>query len=296
MQRSVRVRGAQARAECGRLHDLLGSIAPPHILCDRVLLLKIRPSIRGVTGNESVIMAFAPYLLRAAVALLVLATAEAQVMAATVVYSGGDAGAGWTAPHPNADAKAAAFDLAAGALGSVVTFTFEGLATGYPASIDLGAGATILGPSNELRNTSNSPAFSSVFGYNTTVGGSNFLEPYGYSPLIVNFAAPVTAFGLYITGVQTTYGSIVLTHGSNETIAIPMLSSQGGAQFLGFVVSGNPVTSLAISVQSGSSSDSIGIDDLRFVVAVPEPGSQSLALLGTALVLAAAARVRRRAA
>ena len=216
--------------------------------------------------------------------------AAATVQAAPITYIGFDAGANSTDPRPNSLSAYAAFIAAAG---SVSTINFESTALGGFTNLNLGGGVTLSGGSGtEIRNTPGGVP-DGLFGYNTTTGGANFLYTNAASAMVTfNFATPITSFGFFWTGSQTSgasASSIQFNDGSPQTIVLPA-NSLGGAAFVGFT-NATPITSLRVSVPF----DLIGIDDVTYsseaVTAAPEP--TSVMLFGSGALLLAARRRRR---
>ena len=201
-----------------------------------------------------------------------LITASAN--ASPIVFNGIDTGANSTDPRPNTIAAASDFDAAAGALGTLNTIDFEdaplGIFTSLLVAPGVNLGTTI---SYQIRNT---PVLlpDRLFGYNTTVGGSNFLQA-GYEYTTFTFSTPIQAFGFNISGVQNAGETLTFSDGSSQTVNIPDPGGSG-VQFLGFTDANQQISS--ITVFSGA--DAIGIDDVRYVMSVPEPTSSVLVVLG----------------
>ena len=133
-----------------------------------------------------------------------------------------------------------------------------------------------------------------TLGYNTTAGGSEFLQMYpGFdsttgATATFKFASAVDAFGAYFTGTETGCPgaiSVRFNDGTSESLALTK-NSAGGVVFFGFADPGVDIVSIAINTGATSSSQDIwGIDDVRFAAtpaSVPEPGT--LFLVGAALL------------
>jgi len=213
-----------------------------------------------------------------------------------------------TSSHPNSAAAAASFDSAVAALGTASLVTFEGATLGSFSNLTIAPGATlngtdINGNNQTIRNTSNSPSFPTLDGYNTTVGGSYFVEMQA-GTLTFTFSSGVEAFGAYLSGVQNFYPSesITFSDGTSQLVSIPEVGTSGSVgalDFVGFTDAGESITSITINAGSASTgADYIGVDDVRFLVTptsgAPEPGSVGLAVSGS--IALAFFAFRRRAA
>ncbi len=224
------------------------------------------------------------------------------VRADVTVFNSQDAGAGPLDAHPNTDAAATAFNTTAGSLGTGLSFNFEGLPLGAPGNnnpLTVAPGVTLT-----LQNTSPSTIPNFPFGisnnspnpvldgYNTTLGGSQYLEfvpQLGASSasLTFQFAQPISAFGANLTGVGTAPGDLHLLF--NDGAAHDLLvsgSSLGGIQFLGFTDPGASISSITLQMNNvpTTTRDVFGVDDVRFVP-VPEPAAcVQLALGGMGLI------------
>jgi hypothetical protein len=230
-----------------------------------------------------------------------LALAGPATRAAVVTFIGTDVGAGPTDPRPNSNTAAAEFDPASVSPEGQVTFdTFENEPTGNFTSLDLGYGVTLTGTdgSGNSQSILDAPEYSpqpSLAGYNTTVGGANYLNLLGGTATF-SFSTPITAFGAYFTGVQTAFGTVTLSFndGTGQTVTVPAEpDDSGGVSFVGFTDAGHTISSVTVTSGSGGASDYIGLDDVRFtLVPIPEPSTVAL-LAGAGVLLACAGSGRR---
>ncbi len=232
----------------------------------------------------------APPLARFAFMAAGLVLSTQLVTAAVITYSGQDDGAGTGGPFPNSTAAEASFLAAAGSTGLI---TFESSSTGFYTPITPAAGVSISLSAPDYGCEYSgvcSGTYGSVYGFNTTAGGANWLGFTG-GEATFNFASPVSAFGFWITGIQTTFTStftLSFDNGSPQTLNIP-INVNGGAQFFGFVDDSGSTSAITIS---NLSPDAWGVDDVRYSSSqVPEPSSALL--LGGGL-LAVAAMMRRK--
>ena len=232
-----------------------------------------------------------------------LAVSLVPASASIVTYSGEDIMATTTSAHPVSTAAAASFGTAVAGLGTTSLVTFEGATLGSFSNLTIAPGVTMNGSdinsaNQTIRNTSNSPSFPTLDGYNTTPSGSYFVEVQA-GTLTFTFASGVDAFGAYFSGVQffDPNESITFSDGTSETISIPETNTSGSVgalDFVGFTDAGKSITSITINAGNAQiGADYIGVDDVQFttvptVTGVPEPSSIALALsasLGLALVL-----------
>ena len=229
----------------------------------------------------------------------------AQAHAALTVYSGQDTfSTAVIGPNPNSAAAAAAFDAAVSGLGSGSLVNFESAPLGNINNLTIAPGVTLSGTNifaanHTIRNTSNFPSYPTVDGFNTTVGGANFVEVFG-GTLRFSFATPIRAFGAYFSGIQTNFypDNITFSDGTSQTLFVPGAGTNGftGAlSFLGFTDPGKSISSITLVASNAFGADAIGVDDVRFLgvpAGIPEPASWALMLGGFGLVGAA---MRRRA-
>jgi hypothetical protein len=146
----------------------------------------------------------------------------------------------------------------------------------------------ILAPDAEIYATSSTiagaPILSpeSLYGYNTTPGGSRFVTYFG-GDLTFLFNIPIQSFGAYFSGVQFDLEYITYEYddGTIQTIYLPVpnLGGTGGITFFGFTDAGRHIASVTFNADSGNFADIVGIDDVRYVV-VPETSSFVMAVVG----------------
>ena len=242
-----------------------------------------------------------------AVALAVLFLAPAQRSRATTVFTGEDVGAGPGDATPLSSAAQASFATAASAIGTVGLINFESAPLGSFTSLVVAPGVTISGADEFgdplfISNTPNYPASPQLDGFNTTPGGSQYVEVTA-GTLTFTFANPIQFFGAYLTGVQSPYfyqDTITFSDGTSQTIDIPGTDSgsSGAVDFVGFTDAGASITSVSINsgvVGPGGYGDYIGVDDVNFqVTTTPEPGSFALVLTGILAIGCERLRRRRR--
>ena len=189
--------------------------------------------------------------------------AGSQASAALTTFIGADNSVTSLAQMINSKAAAAAFDTAV-PHASVITFE-----TSLPANVSVTGGAI----------TTNVTPCDALCGFNTTAGGQKFYSQFGGTATFT-FTAPIDAFGLYVTGLQTDLVSqetLTFSDGSSQTIDTPSATG-GGAAFIGFTDAGKSIS----SVSYNATGDIVGLDDVQFgnVSSVPEPASWALMLVG----------------
>jgi MYXO-CTERM domain-containing protein len=228
-----------------------------------------------------------------------LAVSVAPSTAASIIFSGADAGGGVGGPRVNADAAHAAWLAAAGSIGA--TEDFEGIATGSVAPLNLAGGMTLTTVGAPVENGASLNQVTDnqdpQIGYNTTAAGTNYFR---FSPafgqqatLTITFDVPVDAFGVYVTGIQAGFGTTTASWGSDNFLLPDTQGAPGfaGVQFFGFV-SDAPIGSISFTTVTGvGSRDIMGFDDLQVAASAPEPTTGALALIG---LVGAAVRRRRR--
>lgn len=214
--------------------------------------------------------------------------------AALVVYSASDI-ANSSDPRPNSNAMAAAFDAAASGLGPLSVIDFESAPVGVFNNLVVAPGVTMDGTDyastdQSILNASIGFPADGYWGYNTTVSGVNFVQN-AAGDLTFTFSTPIQSFGAYIGGTQLDYNDIIFNDGAGQTVHVPNPSSAlGGITFVGFTDAGQSISSVTLT----SIGDILGVDDVRFGLAiVPEPSSILLAAIGLA-ALGTVARRRSR--
>jgi PEP-CTERM motif len=238
--------------------------------------------------------------LRSLVIVTMLGLAAGQARAGVVVYTGTDVGAGPGSPTLMADAAAASFAAAAATIGSSSTITFENAPVGSFNNLTVAPGVSINGfdQSNNplyINNTPNYPADPPVDGFNTTPGGSNYVEMIG-GTLTFTFANPTQFFGAFFTGVQNGFFADTITFtdsNGQQSVAIDNAGFDGGVTFVGFTDAGQSITSISVTTSPlFGSGDYIGVDDVSFQ-SVPEPSTLTLAGIAVAFAIVRAARRKR---
>jgi hypothetical protein len=233
-----------------------------------------------------------------------------------MTFSGADPGVGPGQPRPQSDAAAAAYTASAAKPGSPQLVTFESLpignfqklqiAPGVQANLihmDQGSAPGInFGISKGADPSIYTPEQIKQYGFNTTPGGSQFIQVApqlnaGTATARFDFAAPIVAFGVYLTGLGNASGDLhmMFNDGADHDFAISG-SPLGGVQFFGFTGAHGSVRSVSLEFLNvnGPSRDLYGIDDMHYTLApVPEPSPLVLAALGAAVVTWAFRRRRR---
>ena len=229
-----------------------------------------------------------------AVVVFLLTLSGIPASAGLITFTGADLGVVPTNPSgPNSTAAAASFGVAAALLGNVSIITFEGSPVGSFSNLLVAPGVSISGSDLNSSNQTIKDAFNATFpsldGYNTTSGGSKFVEVFG-GTLVFTFATPVQFFGAFLSGVQTNFfaDTITFSDGTSQTIFVPgagTSNSVGELAFVGFTDAGKSISSITITAGGPNGADAIGVDDVRYqraAAAVPEP--TTLALLGLGLL------------
>ncbi len=225
-----------------------------------------------------------------------------------VIYDSIDVGVGPGGAHPNYDAELAQFETATSAFNVI---TFEGLPLGpftnpdapevaSSASIALGQGVvanlTGVDPAPSTGSGITSQTGDQFLGFNVTPGGSEYLRLVPFiestpADVTFQFSQNVTSFGFAITGLGGSVPGLLQlkftpVDGTPQDLTITG-NIEGGLVFYG--VSGFGQASqftLQMSPTIAGTRDIIGIDDLRWSTAVPEPSAGLLCFIGGAAILA----------
>ena len=227
------------------------------------------------------------YLVVATIVLL-----ASYAMAGTITpFTGSDDGASTTGPWPLSSAAQTAF---LGAAGPTTTSNFQSLPTGVYTPFTLAPGVTV---------SFNAPNFGDGFtgisdftfgnldGF--CVSSPNCTQWFG-SPsgtATYSFAKPITAFGLWLTGVQTVFTTsftLTFNDGAAETLNLP-INVNGGTTFYGFT---DTATFSSITI-TNLSNDAWGQDVVSYSTQSSTPEPSSLLLLGSG-ALGLAGMIRRK--
>ena len=144
--------------------------------------------------------------------LMVFGLMAGATQASLVEIYGTDPGAKSTDPRPNSNGAAALFDAAAAAIGPENIITFEAAPLGPAVNLGVAPGVTlnVAQVPFAIRGIVNANPYTpangyygygpdSLYGYNTTEGGSKFLSLAG-GQAVFTFSQPIEFFGAYITG------------------------------------------------------------------------------------------------
>jgi hypothetical protein len=234
--------------------------------------------------------------------ILLLAVTLALVPAsgAPLIFFGEDLGLGEgtrLTSFPNASAARASF-LAN--LVGVGTENFESFAdeTGAPLTLTFpGSSGSITATLNGTGQTNEVTSGTNGFGRYPTSG--NMYWESG-SQFLINFSAPVAAFGFYGIDIGDFNGQLTVTRnsGSVTTFTVPntVSGSGGSVLFWGIIDSTDPFTQVTFG-NTAAGTDVFGFDDMTIgdpeqVNIVPEPGTY--ALLGAGLLAVGLLRRRSR--
>jgi hypothetical protein len=222
-----------------------------------------------------------------------------------------------TSGATNALAAQAAWQAGAG--GPVFLQDFESFSDGTSpvTAIQLAPGVSMLTNSSASSRPAGFQVSSGndiLNGFNTTQGGNKSVAWYTDSPsaqmLVFNFSRPIQAFSTWITGPGIT--GAINDKGSYELKWTTPGAGTGNfffkthdpffdgiidnAQFVGFVDPNAKATQVELQMEFASSPDQLfgafAFDDVRWVVAVPEPSTLALLVIGCAMALASHRDVR----
>jgi hypothetical protein len=225
----------------------------------------------------------------------VLLLAAPVASAAPITFFGEDLNPGLTVP-PGGNANLARLEFLSNLAGGVGTETFEGFAlgTGAPLNISFPGStgnitATLAGPgAYGIENNAGgggTGGAASVGRFNTTPGGSQFLEAAAGQNFTITFSSPIAAFGFFGTDIGDFSGQLTLALTQGGVVNIPIPHTVGGPNgsllYWGFIDQVNTYT--AIAFNTTQSVDRFGFDDMTvgdLGQVVPEPGTLTLVGLG----------------
>lgn len=210
---------------------------------------------------------------------LVLGVVARPAAAAIITFNSSDFG---TIPNQigfNSLNTAAEFDATASTVGTNNLINFETVTLGIFSSLSVAPGviATLL--NNDRGGISSEQNV--AYGYNTTIGGSQFLQfrpTFGISTanLDFDFVEPIQGFGVYLTGLGTASGNlnIIFKDGTTQQLEVTGIPF-GGSQFWGFIAPGSLISNISLSLNNVTSlsRDIFGLDDIRYISACPIPQS-----------------------
>ena len=237
---------------------------------------------------------------------IILLVCAGRANGAIVLIEGKDPGVGPGGARPNSDAAAAGFDSAAALLGPVSIIDFEGENVGGFVSREVAPGVAVTFFGNDIGDAGQGIATDNmgaggptILGYNTTLGGTKHLRMVplsrvGTATVVFDYAAPIQAWGAYLTGLGTADGSLFVTFDDGMSQEFNVTGDAGGGvQFFGFTDAGKSIVSIGLELRGVSSSrDIFGVDDVRHV-AIPEPSSLLLLCMGVFGFLTYARRRRK---
>lgn len=200
--------------------------------------------------------------------IVLVATIASPASAAIITFNGNATNQSQT--DVNLD-NAAEFDAAASAVGTNNLINFETVPLGIFNSLSVAPGVMATLINNDGGRISSDA--NTAYGYNTTSGGSQFLQfrpTFGTATasLNFNFVEPIQGFGAYFTGLGTAAGElkVIFNDGINQQLTVTGIPF-GGSQFWGFISPGSLISNISLSLTgiTSLSRDIFGLDDIRYI-------------------------------